>query len=162
MAIPEHKFLSAHFTDNARTTVEVTWEGPNDETRVEHIMAEEDNVHWQNLLKHIDIDALHEATYKHIKDKTDALEDTIISIAKERGMIYDINDIGTDVYKALAQVVFGEFDPEKDKEKLFMFKLQLFEMDGIKKSTNRTKKKNLRQAKTMIEAMKVAISIADL
>ena len=68
MAIPEHKFVSAHFTDNARTTVEVEWEAPDGKTRVEYIMAEEDNVNWKNLLEHISIDELHEATYKYIKN----------------------------------------------------------------------------------------------
>ena len=55
MAIPEHKFVSAHFTDNARTTVEVEWEAPDGKTRVEYIMAEEDNVNWKNLLKILNI-----------------------------------------------------------------------------------------------------------
>ena len=68
MAIPGHEFLSAHFSNNERTTVESYWITPDGkETRVEYIEAKDGDPNWENLLTHIDIDTLHEATYKHIK-----------------------------------------------------------------------------------------------
>ena len=162
MAIPGHEFLSAHFSDNEKTTVESYWITPNGKhTRVEYIEAKEGDPNWENLLTHIDIDELHEATYKQIRAQNEAFEDDVIRIAKERGMVYDFDEQNTDVYKAFVQVIFGEFDPERDKEKLFLFKLQLFEADAVKSSKSSAKKKKLRQAKTMIDATKAALSMIE-
>jgi len=162
MAIPGHEFLSAHFSNNERTTVESYWITPDGkETRVEYIEAKEGDANWENLLTHIDIDTLHEATYKQIRAQNEAFEDSVIKIAKERGLVYDFDEQNTDVYKAFVQVIFGEFDPERDKEKLFLFKLQLFEAEAVKSSKNSAKKKKLRQAKTMIDAIKAALSMIE-
>ena len=158
MAIPGHEFVRAHFSNNDRTTVESFWTD-GDVERVEYIEAKEGDPNWENLLTHIDIDDLHEATYKHIREQNEVFEDSIIKIGKERGLLYDINEIDTDVYKVLAQCLFGPFDEEKDKEKLFLYKLQLFELDAIKKTKSKIKKKNLRQAKSIIEATKIAIDL---
>ena len=158
MAIPEHDFVRAHFTNDERTTVESFWTDGNVE-RVEYIEAKDGDVSWENLLTHIDIDDLHEATYKHIKEQNEHFEDSVIKIAKERGLIYDFDEQNTDVYKAFVQVLFSDFDPEKDKEKLFHYKLQLFEVDHVKKSKNSAKKKELRQAKSIVEATKIALSM---
>ena len=158
MAIPGHEFVRAHFSNNDRTTVESFWTD-GDVERVEYIEAKEGDPNWENLLTHINIDDLHEATYKHIREQNEVFEDSIIKIGKERGLLYDINEIDTDVYKVLAQCLFGPFDEEKDKEKLFLYKLQLFELDAIKKTKSKIKKKNLRQAKSIIEATKIAIDL---
>jgi len=135
MAIPGHDFLTAHFCNNERTTVESYWVTPDGkETRVEYIEAKEGDPNWENLLTHIDIDALHEATYKHIKEQNAMFEDTVIKLAKERGLLYDIDELSTDTYKVLSHILFKEFDEEQDKEKLFLYKLQLFEIPAVKKS----------------------------
>jgi len=158
MAIPGHEFVRAYFSNNERTTVESFWTDGKVE-RVEYIEAKDGDPNWENLLTHINIDDLHEATYKHIREQNEVFEDSIIKIGKERGLLYDINEIDTDVYKVLAQCLFGPFDEEKDKEKLFLYKLQLFELDAIKKTKSKIKKKNLRQAKSIIEATKIAIDL---
>ena len=158
MAIPGHEFVRAYFSNNERTTVESFWTDGEVE-RVEYIEAKDGDPNWENLLTHINIDDLHEATYKHIREQNEVFEDSIIKIGKERGLLYDINEIDTDVYKVLAQCLFGPFDEEKDKEKLFLYKLQLFELDAIKKTKSKIKKKNLRQAKSIIEATKIAIDL---
>ena len=79
MAIPEHDFVRAHFTNDERTTVESFWTDGNVE-RVEYIEAKDGDVSWENLLTHIDIDDLHEATYKHIKEQNEHFEDSVIKI----------------------------------------------------------------------------------
>ena len=160
MAIAGHEFVEAYFFNNERTLVESVWtDGKHN--RTQHIEAKEGNKDWEDLLTRIDIDALHEATYNFIKRENEAFEDTVIKIAKDRGMIYDFDEQNTDVYKAFVQVLFSDFDPERDKEKLFLYKLQLFEADQVKKSKSTSKKKKLRQAKTMIEATKVALSMVE-
>ena len=162
MAIPGHEFLTAHFSNNERTIVESYWVTPDGkETRVEYIEANPDDTAWKKLLTHIDIDSLHEATYKHIREQNEAFEDSVIQLAKSRGMIYDVDEMSGDVHKVVAQVLFAPFDETQDKEKLFLYKLQLFEVEAIKRCTDSQKKRELRQAKTILEATKVAINIVE-
>jgi len=82
MAIPGHEFVRAYFSNNDRTTVESFWTD-GDVERVEYIEAKEGDPNWENLLTHIDIDALHEATYQHIKEQNAVFEESVIKLAKE-------------------------------------------------------------------------------
>ena len=160
MAIPGHEFVRAHFSNNDRTTVESFWTD-GDVERVEYIEAKEGDPNWENLLTHIDIDALHEATYQHIKEQNAVFEESVIKLAKERGLLYDIDELSTDTYKLLSNMLFRKFNKEEDKEKLFLYKLSLFEVPEIKESKSSVKKKKLRQAKNILEATKIAISIVE-
>ena len=162
MAIPGHEFLTAHFSNNERTIIEAYWTTPDGkDTRVEYIEAKEGDVNYEDLLKHVDIDMLHELTFKNIRASDNAFKDQVMEIAKGRGMVYDIDSINTDIYKAITAAIFKPFDPEEDKEKLFMFKLQLFELDQIKSSTNKVAKAKLRKSKNIIEALKAAIDMVE-
>ena len=58
-------------------------------------------------------------------------------------------------------MLFKKFNKEEDKEKLFLYKLSLFEVPEIKESKSSVKKKKLRQAKNILEATKIAISIVE-
>ena len=160
MAIPGHEFVRAHFSNNDRTTVESFWTD-GDVERVEYIEAKEGDPNWENLLTHIDIDALHEATYQHIKEQNAVFEESVIKLARERGLLYDIDELSTDTYKLLSNMLFKKFNKEEDKEKLFLYKLSLFEVPEIKESKSSVKKKKLRQAKNILEATKIAISIVE-
>jgi len=158
--VENHKFITAYFTNNERTVVESLWS--NDELgtiRTFELTAEEDNPHWIELLKHITIDELHERTYKYINERNEDYENEVIRVAKDRGLIYDINDIDSQLYEVLAKILFKEYNPKKDKEKLFMFKLQLFELDFVKSCTNNDLKRNLRKAENFIEAIAITIDI---
>jgi len=155
-----HKFLNAYFTDEERTIVESLWEEESTGiVREEIIEAKDGDAAWEDLLTYIDIDTLHEMTFKHIRDLDNMYKDQVIAIAKERGMVYDIDAINTDIYKAIASSLFKPFDPEEDKEKLFLYKLQLFEEDHIKNNTNKSQKTRLRKAKTLLEATRIAIEL---
>ena len=158
MAIPGHEFVRAHFSNNERTMVESFWTDGKVE-RVEYIEAKEGDLNWENLLTHIDIDTLHEATYQHIKEQNTVFEESVIKIAKERGLVYDLSNLNNNVCKLIVDLIFGDFDKEKDKEKLFMFKLQLFEIEKIKQSKNRSAKAKLRKCNNIMDAVKIAIDI---
>lgn len=155
-----HEFLTAHFCNNERTTIEVYW-ATEDKTRVTHVEAKDGDPQYEEVLKHVSIDQLHENTYKHIREQNDLFEEQVIEIAKKRGMIYDVDEVNTEIYKVIGSAIFASFDPEKDKEKLFMFKLQLFEIDQIKTSKNRDLKAKLRKSKSIVEATKIAIEIVE-
>ena len=154
----KYEFLTAHFSNNERTIVTSYW-GNAGETIEITVKAEEGNENWATLLEYVDIDTLHEWTYKHIRDQVEAYENQVIRIAKERGMIYDINDIDSQLYEVLAKILFKEYDHKKDKEKLFMFKLQLFELDFVKQCTDNDLKRNLRKAENFIDAISITIGI---
>ena len=160
--IDGHDFLTAHFTNNERTIVESLWIDPETkEIREYTLEAVEGNEDWKALLNHIDIDTLHENTYKHIREQNQQFEDQVIRVAKERGMIYDIDSINTDLYKAIIQYLFKPFNSEEDKEKLFMIKLQLFEVEEIKNNKNKDLKAKLRKSTTPLDAIKTAIEIVE-
>jgi len=76
-------------------------------------------------------------------------------------MIYDIDSINTDLYKAIIQYLFKPFNSEEDKEKLFMIKLQLFEVEEIKNNKNKDLKAKLRKSTTPLDAIKTAIEIVE-
>jgi hypothetical protein len=163
MAIPGHDFLTAHFSNNERTTVESYWVTPDGlETRVEYIEANPEDTAWKKLLTHIDIDSLHENTYQHIKTQNNIFKDDVVKIAKERGLIHDLSNLNdVDNMNLVVQFIFGEFNEEKDKEKLFMFKLKLFEVTKIKTSKNRAMKAKMRKAENILDVIKAAIEILE-
>jgi len=163
MAIPGHDFLTAHFSNNERTTVESYWVTPDGlETRVEYIEANPEDTAWKKLLTHIDIDSLHENTYQHIKTQNNIFKDDVVKIAKERGLIHDLSNLNdVDNMNLVVQFIFGEFNEEKDKEKLFMFKLKLFEVTKIKASKNRAMKAKMRKAQNILDVIKAAIEILE-
>lgn len=157
--IEGHNFVKAYFTNNERTIVESLWVNDKNEVRILEIEAEDDNPSWKELLTYINIDNLHEATYNYIKEKNDDYYDTVIAIARERSLIYDVDTINSNVSVAIAKTLFKDFDPENDKEALFMFKLGLFEVPKIKDSSNKELKAKLRKAKSIIEALHVSCEI---
>lgn len=155
------KFITARFTNNDRTTVEATWEDESGELVSTYHEAIEGDAAWEEILTHIDIDTLHENTYNYIRDTQDAFKQQVIQYAKEAGMIFDIKTGESSAYQVLINKLFEDFDEEKHKEELFVVKLQLFEQPAIKQSKDRKKKADLRKAKTIREAIKAAIEIAD-
>lgn len=163
MAIPGHEFLTAFFSDNERTNVEAYWVTPDGlETRVENIEAKTGDPAWEDLLTRISLEKLHDATAKQMQAQDDAFKEEVIKIARERGLIHDLTNLAdAETMSLIVEFVFGPFDPEKDKEKLFMFKLKLFEVDKIKKSTNRETKAKLRKAENLMEAIKAGVEILE-
>lgn len=158
--VENHRFITAYFTNNERTVVESLWS--NDELgtiRTFELVAEEDNPHWIELLKHITIDELHERTYKFIRERNRDYEEEVIRIARERNLIYDVDTINSNASALIAKTLFKDFDAENDKEALFMFKLVLFEVPKIKDSNNKELKAKLRKAKSIIEALHVSCEI---
>tara|TARA_B100000963_G_scaffold358282_1_gene382533 strand:+ start:134 stop:652 length:519 start_codon:yes stop_codon:yes gene_type:complete len=165
MAIPGHEFLYAHFSNNDRTIVESYWITPDGkETRVENIEAKEGDPNWENLLTHIDIDTLHEATFKHIKDQNKAFEETVMKIAKDQGITTSIEEIpNLELLSWFCKLLFvNEPDAEESKETLFNLKLKLFEMDFVKDCQKRTLKTKLRKAQNLRETFSVALEIFKL
>lgn len=153
------EFIKAHFGNNERTVVKAYYADDEGNQIPYVISAEDGNPQWKKLLEHITIDELHNATHEYIKQSHEIFEQQVIDIAKRDGLIYDLNDIDSQLYEVLAKCLFKEYQHSKDKEKLFMFKLQLFELDFIKECTDNNLKRDLRKAANFIDATQIAINI---
>ena len=159
----DYEFLSAHFSNNERTIVQSWWKNRKKSDVVfEYIEAKEGDRSWENLLTHIDIDTLHEATYQQIKAQDQAFRDDVARIAKKRKLFYDMTNLYTvEGMSIIIDFLFGSFDKKADKEKLFAFKLKLLEVEAIKNSKKRSLKAKLRRSKTIMDATKAAVEILD-
>ena len=157
MAIPGHKFVRAHFSNNERTIVESFWTDGKDE-RVEYIEAKEGDHNWENLLTHISLDDLHDSTFKYIKETQKAFENQAIQIAKDQGILQNFQD-KTLINETIINSLFTKDDDGDSKNNLFVFKLKLFELDFVKECKKRKLKSDLRKAENIRQAIKVAIDI---
>ena len=156
-----HKFIKAMFSNDEKNIIESYWQNENDEVRVEFCPAEDGDEVYEMVKQHVDIETLHDETYEHIKAQDRIYREAILSIAKQDGYVWDIHDLETDnkiehLFKIATKAIFEDADAALEKEKLFLYKLQLFELDKIKDSKDSALKKQLRQAKTVIEATKIA------
>lgn len=155
-------YISAYFRDNDRKSIISFWEDPDNAGQLVEFSLEatEESVEFKELLEHVSMDEIHENTWTYIKDSEQAFKDQVIEIAKERGWLINMDDGGTsDFHKVIVDMIFEPYDEEIHKEKLFFFKIQLFERDFIKECKDKGIKKELRRAKTPIEALKIAIEI---
>ena len=158
--IENHTFINAFFTDNDRTVIESLWEN-NDTKKIVpyHIVAEDNEPAYQKLLEYIDIDSLHESTFKEIKRKREARNSMLLEIAKQEGLMPAVGN-SPDFWKTYAaEMLTHEYDEDADKENLFAYKLELFNNEKIKNSTNREMKAALRKSKNFLEATKAALDI---
>ena len=157
------KYVSAYFTDEDKQTIRSYWQDPAvPEKLVETIIqADPEDAEFKNLLEVVSMDELHTNTWEYIKESEQAFKDQVIAIAKENGWIVNIDDGGSnDLYKMLIEMIFT-FDITKDKEKLFHFKLQMFEQEFIKNSKDKELKKQLRRAENILEVVRHSINIFD-
>jgi len=163
--IEGHDFVDAYFINNERTVVETLWYSPTDDVyRTHMVVAEEGEADWNKLLETVNIDDLHERTYKRIKEQDAIFKETLIDIAKndDNSWVAYKDDLNKDALKAFIDVVFKENPNEEDensKEKLFLYKLELFELESVKNSTDKDLKKKLRKSQDMIEATHIACKI---
>lgn len=157
-----HVFVDGYFTNNERTAVETVWYSEQEDTyRVFNVVAEEGDAEWEKLLEMVTIDDLHERTYKKISDDNEEFRDTMIKVATndDNSWVSYRDDLNKDALKAFINVVFDQNLKQSDpnqKEKLFLYKMELFERDDIKACTDRELKKELRKATNMIDATMIA------
>ena len=161
--ISEANYITATFIDNERKTIEVLLRN-DDGTKVHPYILEYNPKHpiCKELLKVCSLDELHENTWSKKKEEVKLFEDSVIRIAEKTGIIKKLLKISK---KAEAEDFFGAIfdflltDKKEHIDRLFNFKLHLFEQDVIKKSKNEKGKSNIRKAKTPIDAFKEFVKI---
>lgn len=165
MTIHNLEIDTAHFTNNERTDIEVLLvsEESTDDNLVMipyNIEAKEGDADYEWLISKIDIDQIHENTFNKMRSENEAFRETIITTGKEMGLIFDNNGVNSNLYEALVDTLFEPFVEKDMKEKLFVMKLKLFEVEAIKSSKDRELKAKLRKSKDFLSAIKYATMIA--
>ena len=154
------EFLTAYFANNERTVAKAIYVNDEGNEVPFVVRAEDGNPQWEKILEKLSLDQLHENTYKYIKQSEEDFKAQVMSIAKDRGMLIDIDERNTDAQKRLLDIIFNPDEDEKQrKESLFTFKLALFEFEAIKNSGDRETKAEIRKAEDLIGALEAAIKI---
>tara|TARA_Y100001937_G_C7023388_1_gene286540 strand:- start:110 stop:598 length:489 start_codon:yes stop_codon:yes gene_type:complete len=159
--IEGHKFVDAFFMNEERNIAQSLWVDEEGIERPVFVTADENDHQWKELLTYITIDDLHERTFKRNNQYSRDYKDFVIEMAKENKWIYDLDSLDSEMYKVFAKLLFKPFDPEEDKEVLFLYKLCIFENDVVKNSDNKQLKTKLRKSKTFAEATKHAVEFIE-
>tara|TARA_B100000929_G_scaffold122121_1_gene96775 strand:- start:202 stop:693 length:492 start_codon:yes stop_codon:yes gene_type:complete len=151
--INEENFITAHFIDNERKNIEVLLKS-DDGTAVNPHILEYDvsNPNCQELLKFISLDQLHENTYTKKQEERKVFEAMIKRVARKEGLIKRIiEDVDPDFFKLLFDFLLS--NKKEHIDRLFNFKIFIFEQDVVKNSKNETIKSAIRKSKTPLEAL---------
>jgi hypothetical protein len=144
------ELLSAHFTDNEKLTIEAVY---NDKSNDEDpfaifIEAREDDGEYQNLLKHISVDQLHENTALYIREARQGFETLVKELAEFEGL--SVKELQQDdVFDLLIETASSDVDDET----LFKFKLKVFDVQAVKDCEDRSIKAEIRKAKSIAEVI---------
>lgn len=158
--IEGHKFIKAMFANNERTNIELYWQNKenDNEIRMEYCEANESDEVYNWLLTQMSIDDLHEATALHIREQDAIYRQAVIDIAKADGLTFDPQSGQGDTAALLTQVLF-DFNPDNQKELLFQFKLNVFEMDVVKNLKDTKVKAKIRKADNVIDIVKEVLKL---
>ena len=159
--INEHEVFEAYFTNEERDTITVELVSPEDHETPEStlnvflytIPADKTNPDYIALLEKVSEDELYERTVKKFRVEREQFEEMIINIAKENDEFQTI--AGTKGSMEFINSVVRWIEKDMSEEDLFRFKLNLFETETVQNSKAKTKKTNLRKAKTAKEAFKI-------
>ena len=151
--LKEH-FVDAYFIDNERQNIEILTTN-EDKTKVfpTIIPFDENNDMFKSLTSIMTLDELHENTYNKKKEERKLFIDQIKRIAQKEGLIKQIVEhVDSDFFKLMFDFLLS--DKQEHIDRLFNFKIYIFEQDIVKNSKNESVKTAIRKAKTPLEAMK--------
>ena len=156
--ITKKNYVVAKFIDEERKNIEILLKD-GDVVRPHVIEADEDNSDYQDLLKIISLDDLHEQTHNINKAESEAFKEFALGIAKESGLVQQEESLEkVKTYPTLVEAMFNNDDNEDD---VFALKLALFEVEKIRESKNTALKTKLRKAKSKIEVLRFAFDIVE-
>ena len=144
----DHKFLTAHFINNEKTTVAAQWEDSEGVIREMVTEAEEGNLDWEEILTHLTLDDVYENTVKNNREQREAFESMVKGIAEGEGLTF--KNLEQD---EIFDIVINTITEEIDAESLFKFKLKIFDIKSVKESKDRSVKAEIRTSKNIAEAI---------
>ena len=151
----EENFITAHFIDNERKNIEVLLKS-EDETAVNPYILEYDvdNPICQELLKLCSLDQLHENTYTKKQEERKVFVNQVKTIAQKEGLIkHIIEEVNPKFIELMMDFLLS--NKKEHIDRLFNFKIYLFEQDIVKNCKDQSLKSSIRKAKTPLEALKI-------
>ena len=157
--INEENFITAHFIDNERKNIEVLLKSDDGTAVNPHILEYDvDNPNCQELLKLCSLDQLHENTYTKKQEERKAYISQIKNIAQKEGLIKDIiEEVNPKFIELMMDFLLS--NKKEHIDRLFNFKIYLFEQDVVKNCKDQSTKSAIRKAKTHLEALKIYIKL---
>jgi hypothetical protein len=175
--ITKENYVTASFIDNDRKNIEILLKGEKENEVISHtIQLDETHPDYQDLLSIVDLETIHQNTRDKIKETQKLYKKQLKAIAKEDGLLFDINDLRRKkvnksfqknlktnmvfVFKFFIDFLFSDnFDPKKDKDFLFTLKLEAFELDMAKNCGDRNLQMQLRKSKHPREVVDVLLKM---
>ena len=151
--ITKDNLISAYFIDNERKNIECLLKSDVDKVYTQIIPFDVKNDMYKMLMEIVSLDDIHEVTYEKKKEERKIFEKKVKEIAQKEGLIKQIiENVDPDFFKLLFDFLLS--DKQEHIDRLFNFKIYIFEQDIVKNSKNESVKTAIRKAKTPLEAMK--------
>ena len=156
-------FYTAYFIDNERKNIEVLLKRPdfksgNLSLESYIIPFNEDNGEYKKLLEVCSLDQLHENTWEKKKVEREDFVMQVKKIAEEEGLIKKIvENVDPNFFNLLFDFLLS--DKQEHIDRLFNFKIFMFEQEIVKNSKNEEIKTAIRKSKTPLEALENFIII---
>ena len=156
-------FYTAYFIDNNRENIEVLIKKEDFRPGNLSVMSivipfNEENDQYKKLLEMCSLDQLHENTWEKKKIEREDYVMQVKKIAEEEGLIKQIvENVDSDFFILMFDFLLS--NKQEHIDRLFNFKIHLFEQDIVKNCKDEDIKSSIRKAKTPIEALKYFLQI---
>ena len=148
MAIFSGKIIEAYFTNSENNAVEVIYE--NGKRAISHYLpVDYNNQDFKDLISEYSTDKIAESTIARNRRYAQQLSDIVDAGIKAKTDIKQRVSV-EDFVKSI--LYFDPNDPQC-KEMLFTTKVEIFETEKVKESTDKVRKSKLRYAKTPLELL---------
>ena len=151
--ITKENYLTAIFIDNERKNIEVLLKS-DDGKAVNPFILEYDpnNPICKGLLSVTTLDEVHENTYIKKQEERKQFEKVVKKVAQKEGLLKKIiENVDSDFFKLLFDFLLSSKQEHIDR--LFNFKIFLFEQDIVKNCKDEDLKTAIRKSKTPLEAL---------
>lgn len=161
-----NELYRAYYSNDARDTICIEWKLP--ESNEEEIFIREDHIpvspvsrQLTRLLELTTFDQIAAWTAEAIRERENQMEQNVVAYARSNNLLFDSSMVNSKFFESILKVMFEpkEMTDEEEKERLFLFKLALFELNFVKNSTNKEMKAAIRKGVDMISTLKVAIEL---
>ena len=149
--ITKENYITASFIDTERKNIEILLK---DGDKVKSHIVEYDMKYpvCQELLKVCTLDQLHENTYIKKQEERKQFEKVVKKVAQKEGLLKKIiENVDSDFFKLLFDFLLSSKQEHIDR--LFNFKIFLFEQDIVKNCKDEDLKTAIRKSKTPLEAL---------
>ena len=152
MNITKENLITARFIDSERKLIECLLK--NNEQTISHVL--EFNINgseYKHLLTLVTLEQIHANTDLHLETQKKAFNSILNKIVEKKGV-----ELNENFFK-LVNDFFINYNTETLSDKLYNFKVNAFEQDIVKNSTDEELKLKIRTATTPFEVLTALLSI---